>query len=309
MKQEIINWFKTNRQFNTGAALFQKYGRNLATKAMLNRVGNSPEMYRNLCYDLAKLADISEPQYRNMLQQPLEVTTVHVDKQTQQVNISDLPVGKLLEDFSMIDLEKLGYPQHVQIAKELNLKLKSRKKEELLAALKEAQLKKKVSEIPAEVKRSFKLREQFPFLKRKDCPGVLKELVADMLTDYDNFIANHRKLLDESDLEIIASLSREVVEDYLDNRAIWKELKHFHDTGSLLGEHPIFEWMNRRTQIRSMAVPELVKLKAQLDNKIPRTRKLITDDPDHKDTAKRQERINQFEQELAEVKNLLGMNE
>ena len=275
---------------------------------MLNRVGNSPEMYRNLCYDLAKLAGISEGQYKTMLQQPL-VKTAHVDKQTQQVNISDLSVGKLLEEFSTIDLEKLGYPQHVQLAKELNMKLKSRKKDDLLAALKEAQLKKKVAEVPAEVKRSFKLREQFPFLKRKDCPGVLKELVADMLTDYENFTSKHARLIDESDSEIIARLSQEVVEDYLDNRAIWKELKHYQETGTLLAEHPIFEWMNRRSEIRTMAVPELIKLKDQLENKIPRTRKLIADDPDHKDTAKRQERIHQFEQELAEVKNLLGLNE
>jgi hypothetical protein len=308
MKQEILNWFRSDRQFSTGAALFNKYGRNLATKTMINRVGNTPEMFRNLCYDLAKLAGISEPQYKSMLQKPL-VKATQLDKQTQQVNISDLPVGKLADQLSTIDLEKLDYPTHLALSKELDIKLKSRKKNDLFEALKEAQLKKKVVEVPASVKRSFKLRDQFPFLKRKDCPGVLKELVSDMLTDYENFVSKHEQLIDESDPVIIARLSQEVVEDYLDNRAIWKELQHYQTTGQLLGEHPIFEWMNRRSEIRAMKAPELIKLRDQLLNKIPRTRKLITDEPEHKDNAKRLERVKFFEQELTEVKLILGLDD
>jgi hypothetical protein len=231
-----------------------------------------------------------------------------VDPEPVKLNINDIPVEKLADDFAELNLDDLDYKIARDLAKKLALKLDDLKKQTVMDALVAAQQQKKVDAVPVSIKRSIKLRDQFPFLKRKDCPGVLKELVADMLTDYENYVSNHAKLVDEDNPAMVAELSKSVVEDYLDNRAIWKELNHYKETGRLLGEHPIFEWIHRRDEIRKLPPAELVKLRDNLNNKIPRTKKLIADDPEHKDTAKRAERVAQFEQELTEVNTLLGLN-
>jgi hypothetical protein len=304
-KNLIKSWFESDRDFETGKALYMKIGANISFKTMLNRGGKSDENYKFLCYELAKLAGISEQQYKMMLKKPLEIAA---PPKPVKLNINDLPVEKLADDFAELNLDDLNYKIARDLAKKLDLKLENLKKETVMDALVAFQHKKKVDAVPVSIKRSIKLRDQFPFLKRKDCPGVLKELVADMLTDYENYISNHAKLVDEDNPAMVAELSKSVVEDYLDNRAIWKELNHYKETGRLLGEHPIFEWIHRRDEIRQLPPAELVKLRDNLNNKIPRTKKLIADDPEHKDTAKRAERVAQFEQELAEVNTLLGLN-
>jgi hypothetical protein len=304
-KQLINTWFTSDRDFESGRALYMKIGVNISFKTVLNRGGNTPDNFKSLCYELAKIAGIPEQKYKQFLRIPLAEKTVPAPAKT---NINDLPVGKLADDFCKLDLSDLDYKKAIDLAKEINVDLPNRKKQTVMDTLTSAQLDKRAETVPANIKRSVKLRDQFPFLKGKNCPGELKELVADMLTDYENYVANHAKLIDEDNPALVAELSKSVVADYLNNRAIWDELIHYREKGTLLGEHPIFEWINRRNEIRHLPPSELVRLRDNLNNKIPRTKKLIADDPEHKDTAKRTERVEQFEQELSEVNTLLGLN-
>lgn len=167
----------------------------------------------------------------------------------------------------------------------------------------------KISDIPAQIKKTIRLREEFPFLKTPECPNELKILVADMLTAYETYKTDHEKLFEAATQEEIQELSKSVVENYIENKLIWKELNHFKEHGKVLGEHPVFSWMKRLEQIRSMNNSELIKLREQLKNKIHRTRKLIKDNPEHAETGKRTERQQSFEKELKEVERLLGLNE
>lgn len=306
LKNTVADWFKTDRNFESGKTLYMRHGSNLSFKNVLNRVGNTSENFKNLCYELAKIAGIAEMVYKQMLAQPIAAMKSADEKPiTPQ---QPLTVAKMAEQLADITIADIDYNLLIELAKELDVTLPNRKKDTVIETLEQLQLARKVAAVPVAVKRSIKLRDQFPFLKRKDCPGVLKELVADMLTDYENYVSKHGQLANEEDPALVAELSKEVVEDYLDNRAIWDELKHYNETGQLLGQHPIFEWVNRRDEIRKMSAPDLVKLRDQLNNKIPRTRKLIADEPEHKDTAKRLERVDLFEKELAEVKAVLGLN-
>jgi hypothetical protein len=305
-KNLILAWFETDRDFETGRKLYMNHGSNLSFKNVLNRGGFTSDNFKFLCYELAKLAGISEPQYKQMLAVPLQKAVV-IETQ-KEIDINSFPINKLVDDFLTIEITKLNYENMKLLIAALKVVSESKKKADYVAALLKAQSESKIASVPVNVKRSIKLRDQFPFLKRKDCPGVLKELVADMLTDYENFVANHAKLIDEENPEMVAQLSKDIVEDYLDNRAIWDELNHYQVKGTLLGQHPIFEWINRRAEIRAMATPDLIKLRDALNNNIPRTRKLILDEPDHKDTAKRAERVEAFERELSEVKASLGLN-
>lgn len=307
-KQTIESWFKSCRDFEAGKQLYFKYGSNLSFKHILNKAGNTPDNFKFLCYELGKVAGISEAQYKNMLAVPLVKTTAAADE-VDTFDINKLSPEELLEQIEMVDVEQLDYNLKKALVKLLPVKPKSQKKADLDKAIAASKVEKLKSSVPDNVKRSIKLREEFPFLKSKECPGVLKELVADMLSAYDNYTEGHKKLLETVSQEEMEQLSQSVVENYLENRQIWEELKHYKETGKILGKHPIFDWVKRREEIRVMKDADLVKLRDQLKNKIPRTKKQITDEPDHKETAKRQERVEQFEKELAEVNLLLGMND
>jgi len=308
-KAAILNWFESDRDFETGKQLYLRHGRNLSFKSTLNRAGNTQANYNFLCYELAKVAGIPEMVYKTMLKTALVSSAAPASESQNPGNDGVLTIAQMAEQIELVDITTLDWPQVQQLAAMLEIKPASRKKKDLISALQEAKTKKFVSTVPDNIKRSIKLREEFPFLKQKTCPGVLKELVADMLTAYDAYIQGHSKLVEGSSAEEIAELSKSVVENYLENREIWDELNHFKTTGTLLGKHPIFDWMKRKAEIHAMKDAELVILRDQLKNKIPRTKKQIADEPDHKETAKRVQRVEQFEQELLEVNTLLGISE
>lgn len=308
-KAAILDWFQSDRDFETGKQLFFRHGQNLSFKTTLNRIGNSPSNYSFLCYELAKIAGIPEMQYKAMLKAPIVSTKAPAEETNDPGNAEPLTVEAMAEQIELVDIDSLEWPQIQKLVAILELKPAGKKKTDLIASLAEAKTKKFVSVVPDNIKRAIKLRDEFPFLKQKTCPGVLKELVADMLTAYDAYIESHSKLVEGASADDIAELSKSTVKNYLENRQIWEELNHFKTKGELLGQHPIFDWMKRKAEIHAMKDAELVILRDQLKNKIPRTKKQITDEPDHKETAKRQLRVDQFEQELVEVNTLLGINE
>lgn len=308
MKQKILEWFKSDRQFESGKQLYMRFGSNMSFKTMLNRAGNTPDNFKFMCYDLAKLAGISEGQYKMMLKAPLE-NVEPLPEETIVVDINTIPIEKLAEQIELIDISELKWKTVQALVKQLKLKPAGKKKPHYLKALEVAKTTKFVSVVPDNVKRSIKLREEFPFLGKKDCPEVLKILVNDMLTAYDDYIKGHQKLVEGASQNDIEALSESVTENYLENRQIWDELNHYKEEGELLGNHYIFVWLDRRAEIVAMQNPELVKLRDQLNNKIPRTKKQILDDPNHKETVKREVRIAQFEMELELVNDLLGLEE
>jgi hypothetical protein len=135
----------------------------------------------------------------------------------------------------------------------------------------------------------------------------LKILVADMLTAYDNYKLAHASLFEVQTREEIENASRQTVEQYLENRLIWKELTHYKETGVILGRHPIFNWMVRLDQIRGMKIADLVNLRLRLDNNLVRNRAALRRDPTGGQTARRKVRIARMEKEMLEVNRLLNL--
>jgi len=301
-ENQIKAWFENDRSFEAGKQLFNKFGSNIAFKTLLNRQGNSPTNFKYLCYELAKTAGISEASYKMMLQVPLrqEIRETPVD-------VNSLAVADIIAKLNEINVLELDWQNIQAVVKTLDLKPTGKKKQDLMDAINEQKKQSFIKQVPDNVKKAIRLREEYPFLKSKSCPEELKILVADMLTAYDTYIEGHQQLKEESDPDIIAALSQSVVENYLENRQIWEELNHYRDKKELLGKHPIFDWVKRRNEIQALKTPDLINLKDQLQNKIPRTRKKIADEPDHKENPKRQERIELFEKELELVKQLLNL--
>ncbi len=87
----------------------------------------------------------------------------------------------------------------------------------------------------------IRFRERFPFLNEESCPDVLKVLVADLFTAYGRYKEAHARLVVMPDSQADATAEKEaaaIVENYIENHAIWDELEHYRDHGTLLGRHP-----------------------------------------------------------------------
>jgi hypothetical protein len=128
-----------------------------------------------------------------------------------------------------------------------------------------------------------------------------------MLSAHDLYLAGHSMLFSSSSNEEILQACSQTVENYLENRAIWKELSHYKEHSAILGTHPIFDWMRRRDQIRQMTIAEMVKLRDRHANNLVRARKILRDNPGHLLSQKRKENIARLERELKEIHALLNL--
>ncbi|MFZ4546815.1 MAG: hypothetical protein ACOYN4_05250 [Bacteroidales bacterium] len=164
-----------------------------------------------------------------------------------------------------------------------------------------------IREIPEQIRKSIRLRDDFPFLASADCPDEFKILVHDMLSAYSNYIDAHKRLFDATTGDELQEIASAVVEGYLENRQIWDELNHYKLTGKILGKHVIFSTTDRMLEIRNMTTAELVKLQKSLMNNIARYKKTVKDHPEHKNTQSRKQNIAKWEVELVTVNSLLGI--
>ncbi|MEI6061156.1 MAG: hypothetical protein WCR72_10630 [Bacteroidota bacterium] len=164
-----------------------------------------------------------------------------------------------------------------------------------------------LAEIPENIRKSIRLRDDFPFLALPGCPDEFKILVHDMLTDYSLYVEAHKRLFAATSDEELLDAASGVVENYLENREIWDELNYFAEFGKVLGIHPIFSTTERMLEIRNMSTAELVKLNKALLNNIARTKKLVLDDPEHANTQERKQKLAKWDVELFTVNDLLGI--
>jgi len=156
-----------------------------------------------------------------------------------------------------------------------------------------------------------KLRDEFPFLNAKDCPDELKILVADKITSYKKYVDTRAKIDNgefNNETELF-NLSKESVDSYIENQLIYKELNHYAKTGKLLMKHPIFKERKRDTEIKKLSLPELIKLKKNIEMNVWRNETKIKEDPKSSETQNRLERVKSYKRELTLVNNMLGVNE
>lgn len=84
MKQEIINWLNTDRDYSTGVDLYLKYGNSPSFKKMFPNRGN--RYATKLTYELSKLAGISLADYQKKFQKSgLPGVKVKPDTQTPEI--------------------------------------------------------------------------------------------------------------------------------------------------------------------------------------------------------------------------------
>lgn len=155
------------------------------------------------------------------------------------------------------------------------------------------------------VKSVRKFRDEWPFLSSEDCPMELKILAADKITAYHNYTSAHAALSSCSTLDECFEVAKKVIENYRQNRKILSEFAYFQEHGVCLGKHPIFQETRRVSEIRSMNILQLVRMKKNLEGAIWRAKnEMAKGDRPHLD-SERQERIDSKTRQLREVERLI----
>lgn len=153
----------------------------------------------------------------------------------------------------------------------------------------------------------FKLREEFPFLSDKSCPDAFKILVADMITAHGSYVKAHEELFNITNEQEAFQSADKLINNYLDNQAIWTELNHYKATGTILGKHPYFQDQNRAKELTAKSVPDLMIILRNIEHSIWRVSKKMKDDPKPELVERREKSIRDYERDRKIIKGLLNI--
>ena len=132
--------------------------------------------------------------------------------------------------------------------------------------------------------------------------GAMKEISVKSVR---NYTSAHAALSSCSTLDECFEVAKKVIENYRQNRKILSEFAYFQEHGVCLGKHPIFQETRRVSEIRSMNILQLVRMKKNLEGAIWRAKnEMAKGDRPHLD-SERQERIDSKTRQLREVERLI----
>ena len=152
-------------------------------------------------------------------------------------------------------------------------------------------------------KRAF--RDDFPFLRDENCPVELKILATDKITAYHKYTSAHNQLFHCMSLDECYNRGREVIDNFIENRAIYDELNHYRECGMVLGKHRIFGHLNRVRELKKLSIVELLKMQTQLKNTIWRINSEIGKNNKPNLLTERQHRLREKTILLSEVDKLI----
>ncbi|WP_149525651.1 hypothetical protein [Sphingobacterium hotanense] len=152
---------------------------------------------------------------------------------------------------------------------------------------------------------SIKLRNQWPFLSDPGCPPELKLLISDKITVFTNCVQLYNGLTNVANNEEQLVTASKLVDNFIENHKIYKELKHYLDNKKVLGEHRIFLQYKRIKDLRNLSTMELFNKKRNLENNIWRTQSKLTKGDREDLRPIREAKLKEFRMQLAEVDRLL----
>ncbi|MEO9474147.1 MAG: hypothetical protein ABJG41_01390 [Cyclobacteriaceae bacterium] len=150
------------------------------------------------------------------------------------------------------------------------------------------------------------LREDYPFLSSPTCPPQLKILAANKITAYRNYTAAHKQLFDCTTPQQQFDTVQQLVENFIENRDIFKEFDYFKQHGTILGEHRVFKEYEELQQLARMSDVALYKKAEQLKQNIWRIKSEIDKDDKPHLKPEREKRILQKQTLLQEVIRLMS---
>lgn len=259
-KNQITEYLAGSRDYSEGVSLYQRFGQNLRLKRLF--VTDDTQTTKEILFEeLRKLAGLTEHEFAHL---PRRAATPKptLNGLTAKAIIFDDPKDneaalKELADSFGVTVDELVSPDFQE--RVLAMDENADRIEELTDQLDEA--RSKYAETPEPVKKMIRFREKYPFLNSPDCPDVLKVLVADMFTSYDNYKAAHARLQVLADDEAAAAVAdcEKVVTEYLKNREIWDELEYYRENGAILGKAAKFREMEAAEDYTELSEIDLMK--------------------------------------------------
>lgn len=308
MKDKILEYLKTDRSFDNGKALYnQCSNRSKRVINELNVRNNTPRNLEYLHYNLFLLTGLNGRLFTSIMQKPvmqLVKTTAPSGPTEKEVFEAKLSAAISIEDVN--NLLK-GNTNNELIA------LATAKIQELTpppapentttkeTIVKDLQADKKASQ-------GLKLRQQFPFLSKDDCPDWAKILVNDLITSYEKFLAAHPKLHEQVPEAELLQQTKDVVVPYKENKAIWAELEHYQSKGEALGEHPVFKQLEKDAKLKSMNNNELADRKKTVEGYIRKyesQHKTAKANNNTKKIKSTTEKVEEYTKELEQITELL----
>lgn len=243
----------------------------------LNQVGFSTNVFANMQYDIKKLLGIKDT----------EITSFQLEVHAEPV-------------VSNVKHKAMSYAELKATAKDITDKIgikPANQKKDTLEAFVKKHLHKEENPFEAaspEAKEGMKLRDIYPFLRDADCPDVLKILVADKITAFEEFVKAREelaKLEGTADFESMAKAAASAVENFELDILIHAELNYYSEHKEFLGNHPAFEDYNLQKKVNAYKAVELAKRQATLRANISRDTKKL-------DAMKAGEKKDAFEAKL-----------
>lgn len=259
-KNQITEYLAGSRDYSEGVSLYQRFGQNLRLKRLF--ITDDTQTTKEILFEeLRKLAGLTEQEFAHL---PRRAATPKptLNGLTAKAIIFDDPKDneatlKELADSFGVTVDELVSPDFQE--RVLAMDENADRIEELTDQLDEA--RSKYAETPEPIKKMIRFREKYPFLNSPDCPDVLKVLVADMFTSYDNYKAARARLQVLADDEAAAALAdcEKVVTEYLKNREIWDELEYYRENGTILGKAAKFREMEAAEDYTKLSEIDLMK--------------------------------------------------
>lgn len=260
-KNQITEYLAGSRDYSEGVSLYQRFGQNLRLKRLF--VTDDTQTTKEILFEeLRKLAGLTELEFAHL---PRRAATPKptLNGKTVKAIIFDDPKEdnevalKELADSFGVTVDELVSPdfQERVLAMDENVDRIEELTDQLDAA------RSKYAETPEPVRKMIRFREKYPFLNSPDCPDVLKVLVADMFTSYDNYKSAHARLQVLADDETAAAVAdcEKVVTEYLKNREIWDELEYYRENGAILGKAAKFREMEAAEDYTQLSEIDLMK--------------------------------------------------
>lgn len=290
MKEEIKAWLQGPREFNSGVRLYELYGFNKVLKNNFAK-GETENSRASLEYELGQLIGLDTDDIKNMPRKAVSAKKV-VKEEVKTVT----PPRPYLDDL----LLALGTQLNVtvdQLFADVPVEGLTEDQQKAVEEIRPA-----YSVVPETMKKVIRIREKYPFLKEESCPAEIKLMLHDMFSAYDRYRDAHAKLSPENSIDQNLVLAGEVVENYLDNRMMWEELDYYKEHNALLGNHPIFETVKLREEIKALTDIQLVQKQNTVKSNLTKSKKAIEKAGDQQPALSvAQERLEKWLQVKAEV--------
>ncbi|TQI72277.1 hypothetical protein JM79_3234 [Gramella sp. Hel_I_59] len=266
-QNEVVDFIKHDRTLSGARKIYNTLpNRSRSFHHQLNGMTSTPANLERAIYQLCRAAGIDQRKMNALLQSPVVKKEETPERGVVILGAGSSGVVSLAARVMTFSADTAEWPDIQSLAADIaeakDRKAEGRDKPSLIAFIQEerAQLiAEEAKEVPINVKKSIKLREQFPFIKKKDCPDVLKVLVNDLISAYDAYKEGREKLWASMSEEEEKILAQEIVDNFIENKQAYDELEHFHKNGTLLGEHPIFREAEIKAELEKLDGEELRK--------------------------------------------------